>query len=401
MANIDRNRNKNFTFENMKTICLTVVGAMLATSLIAQDNTNSLPAIPTPAASPAAESTPAPTPEATPAPETVPAMTDTNAPAAAPKKRHVVHRRKIHEPTVTLVPGPATVAADHVNVRGQAGLNGEVIAHQFKGDTVIVLDQIDLKKHASDEPAQWAKIVYPTNADVWVFAKYIDTNNLVSTKKLNLRAGPGENFSTVGVLNNGDSVNPVETKGRWMKIEPPTNSYAFVAAMFLTQTSSAPESVAMNTPAPTPTEVEPTPTPVMTPQTEVNTPPPVPAPENTPAPVPTTPETMPQVTYDNNLPRIVSHEGVVRHVSSLITPTAYELYAPATDVNIDFLYTTSTNLDLGKYIGMQIIVTGEEDLAAHWQIPVLTIQQIIVVNTNAVPNTIYYSPRSQQERGRH
>ncbi len=107
---------------------------------------------------------------------------------------------------------------------------------------------------------------------------------------------------------------------------------------------------------------------------------------------------MPAITYDSNLPRVVSHEGVVRHVMSLITPTAYELYSPTSNENIDFLYTTSTNLDLSKYINMDIIVTGEEDLAARWQTPVLTIQKIIVVNTNAVPEQIYLSPRQQQER---
>jgi uncharacterized protein YgiM (DUF1202 family) len=388
----------------MKTISWTILGAILATSVIAQDNTNSLPAIPAPATSPAAENTPAPAPEVT--PETAPAPSDTNAPVVVkPKKKHIVHH-KIKEPTVTLVPGTATVSADHVNVRGQAGLNGEVIAHEFKGDSVTVLDQINLKHHASDEPAQWAKISYPTNAHVWVFAKYIDTNETVSVKKANLRAGPGENFSVVGVLNAGDTVTPIETKERWIKIEPPTNSYAFVAAMYLTQAAPSPETIETNAQSET-NEVETTPTPAPTPSpvnepqpiiAEQNAPPPVPPQETTPAPVPTTPEAMPQITYDNNLPRIVSHEGVVRHVSSLITPTAYELYSPATDENIDFLYTTTTNLDMDRYVGMQIIVTGEEDLAARWQIPVLTIQRIIVVNTNAVPNTIYYSPRQQQQR---
>ena len=97
------------------------------------------------------------------------------------------------------------------------------------------------------------------------------------------------------------------------------------------------------------------------------------------------------------LPRIVSHEGVVRHVSSLITPTAYELYDPTTGKNVDFLYTTTTNLDLSRYVGKRIIVTGEEGLAARWSdIPVLTIQRILVINTNAVPQLIYRSPRAGQ-----
>jgi hypothetical protein len=107
-------------------------------------------------------------------------------------------------------------------------------------------------------------------------------------------------------------------------------------------------------------------------------------------------------TVDTNVPpapRVVSHEGVVRHVGSLITPTAYELYDPTTDKNVNFLYSTTTNLDLSRYVGMRIIVTGEEGLAARWaDIPVLTVQRILVIDTNAVPTVIYRSPRAGGQR---
>jgi hypothetical protein len=134
------------------------------------------------------------------------------------------------------------------------------------------------------------------------------------------------------------------------------------------------------------------PTPVPEPQpivTEpVNPPPAVAAPEPV-AVEPNVPTT----------PRVVSHEGVVRHVGSLITPTEYELYDPTTDKNVNFLYTTTTNLDLSHYVGMRIIVTGEEGLAARWaDIPVLTIQRILVIDTNAVPKIIYRSPRATGQR---
>ena len=73
------------------------------------------------------------------------------------------------------------------------------------------------------------------------------------------------------------------------------------------------------------------------------------------------------------------------------------MYDPTTDKNVDFLYTTTTNLDLSRYVGMRIIVTGEEGLAARWSdIPVLTVQRIQVIDTNALPQRIYYSPRQSQ-----
>ena len=122
-----------------------------------------------------------------------------------------------------------------------------------------------------------------------------------------------------------------------------------------------------------------------------------------PTPLPTVAVTAPEsVVIETNAPsspRIATHEGVVRHVSSLITPTEYELYDPTTDKNVNFLYTTTTNLDLSRYVGMKIIVTGEEGLAARWaDIPVLTIQRILVIDTNAVPKNIYRSPRVAGQR---
>ena len=95
----------------------------------------------------------------------------------------------------------------------------------------------------------------------------------------------------------------------------------------------------------------------------------------------------------------MTHEGAVRHVGSIIAPTAYELYDPKTDEDIDYLYTTATNLDLSRYDGMIIIVTGEEGLAERWKdTPVLTIQRILVIDTNnAVTQPIIRSPRATEQ----
>jgi len=93
----------------------------------------------------------------------------------------------------------------------------------------------------------------------------------------------------------------------------------------------------------------------------------------------------------------VSHEGIVGPVGSIIAPTAYELYDPDTRQEINYLYTTSTNLDIGRYNGMRIVVTGEESIAERWtNTPLLTIQRIIVLQTNAIPKVYYPSPRQQR-----
>ena len=137
---------------------------------------------------------------------------------------------------VILVAGPATVAAEHVNLRGQAGLKGEVVGHAQKGDTVTVISEITLDKPKAGEPAQWAKIALPTGTKVWVDSKFIDiTNNVVGVKKLNLRGGPGENYSVLGVIEKGAPITVVATKGDWTQIEPPASAFAFVAASYLKQ----------------------------------------------------------------------------------------------------------------------------------------------------------------------
>lgn len=371
-----------------------ILGMMVATGAVAQSDTNTLPTIPPPIVAPAAEpAAPAAAPAAEPAKK------------AAPAKPKKIKRAPINEPAVTLMPGAAIVAVDHLNVRGQAGLKGEVIARLNKGDVVAVLNQINLDKHETGEPAQWAKIVLPASTHVWVFSKYIDpASHTVEPKKLNLRAGPGENFSVLGVIEHGAAVKEITTKGSWIQIEPPETAYAFVAAMYLKQEASG--MMAANVPASTETEpTEPTPEPAPTPTPVAETTPIVATPVVTePAPPPATPETAlasnlggdtnhPTVIMDTNPPppRIVTHEGVVKPVDSIIAPTAYVLYDPATGGQINYLYTSSKNLDIGRYSGMRIVVTGEEGLAKRWKdTPVLTIQRIVVLDQHALGTT---SPR--------
>jgi uncharacterized protein YgiM (DUF1202 family) len=370
----------------MKKQIWSVFVATISTTLLAQTNAPvSTPPVTTP--------TPAATAPATTNVEPAPAATN------APAKRSLFHRKRtlsatteapINEPTVVLTPGPAEIGASSVNVRGQASFQGEVISHLAKGDMVTVLEQINLHKHKASEPAQWAKIAFPTNAYAWVDSRYIDADSkTVKPKKLNLRAGPGENYSVVGLITHGTPVSEVSNKGNWMEIEPPTNAYAFVAAMFLKQ-----ETVVLPPPvAPTvETATAPTTTPVAESQplvteatnaavaVETNATTVASVETNAPGAEGTNALTEAETNAPPPPPRIVTHEGFVRHVGSIIAPTAYELYDTNTWTTINYLHTTSTNLNLSRYNGLHIIVTGEESLAERWKdTPVLTIQRILVV----------------------
>ena len=394
----------------MKTNCWLVLGTMMATSALAQVSTNRVLEIPAPALAP-----------------TVAAVAATNHTTIAPKKKAppTAHKKKpiakapvkaavkkTADLPVTLVPGPATVAVENLNLRGQAGLKGEVVGHAKKGDTVTVLAEINLDKHKADEPAQWAKVSLPSGTKVWVNTHFIDaTNKVVSAKKLNLRGGPGENFSVLGNLEKGAAVAPISSKGDWTQIEAPVSAFAFVAASYLKQepqavtpTNPAPPVVAVVTPPvpPTPTTVvEPpavVPVPVVTPV--IPDAPVTPAVVNPPV-VPAVPVVPAPEVLDTNPPppRIVTHEGYVRHSVSLVAPTYFELYDATTSNAIDYLYTTTTNLNLARYNGLKIIVTGEEGLDARWHdTPVLTIQKILVVPEEHAPveSKRVSSPRGSQ-----
>ena len=380
----------------MKTNCWLVLGLLVATSAVAQVSSNALPAIPAPVI--AAPAAPAPaTNLVTPKPKKV--VAKPSAKAKAKKKvavKPIVHAPKISAPAVTLVPGTATVDAENVNYRGQAGLKGETVGQFKKGDTVTVISPITLDKPAAGEPAQWAKVALPSGTKVWVNAHFVDaTNKVVAVKKLNLRAGPGENYSVLGVIEKGATITEVSVKGDWTQIETPTNAFAFVAANFLKQDATViPATTPVAVIPPTPEVPVPTPTTVTTEQPIVTQPAPV-VPEPTPVTPPVvTPPVMTNeapAVVETNLPppppRIVTHEGWVRSSVSVVAPTYFELYDPENNKAINYLYSTTTNLNLARYNGLQIVVTGEEGLDARWKdTPVLSIQKILVLSSN-VPSS--------------
>jgi len=377
----------------MKIKFWSVYVAMVSTSLLAQQVTNPPPANETPAAPTAATNGQPPVSYQWQFNGTNVAAA-TNAPAAKSAKKKAAAkksaaknaaRKKAAAPaaelkTVPLVAGPAVVSANHVNVRGRAGLIGEVITRMTNGEPVTVIEEIKLRHSGPEEPSAWAKIALPEKTHVWVKASYIDaTNQTVLPKKLNLRGGPGENYSVLGTLQRGDTVKEITTKSGWMEIEAPTNAYAFMAAQYLSQepsliaaaTPATPATVAENPPvAAPPTEAPTTPTPTNAPP-EITS-----ATTNEPIAAPATP-----AVEEPPPPRIVQREGIVRGTFSIQAPTPYELISPDNHKTINYLYSTSPQLDLSRYKGLHIIVTGEEGLDERWRnTPVITIQRIQVID---------------------
>src|SRR5688572_27615130 len=147
----------------------------------------------------------------------------TEAPAKKPERsRAKPSAATPAQPQLPLTPGPAVVNTRNANVRGQAKISSEVVTALKKGEQVTVLEEVTLKKPKTDEPARWAKIALPPSVGVWVHSDYIDGNTkTVKPKRLNLRSGPGENYSVLGRIEQGTPIKELEAKGEWVKIEAP------------------------------------------------------------------------------------------------------------------------------------------------------------------------------------
>ncbi len=277
-----------------------------------------------------------------------------------------------------------------VNIRGQPNFVGEVVGHLKKGETVTVYETIEVKTHGKDEPSKWDRVDLPTNRLVWVDAQFVDSKTqTVKARKLNIRGGPGENYSVVGRLEKGDPVAGVKKEKGWIGINPPTNSYGFIASECLTLQAAPP--VIAATPAPPP----PTPTVVQTP---VEAPPPTPAQPEPSAPAPTaasqteqeiaalhkaeTPPPQPPGAPPSTIlpgevpPRIVTREGFVHRAYNIQAPADFELHDIKSGEVIDFLQPQG-NQNMKMYIGTRITVTGAEVMDSRWpRTPILQVQSV-------------------------
>lgn len=332
-------------------------------------------------------------------------------------------------------PAPArksgVVAADNVNVRGQATLKSEVVTQLQQGDPVTILEEVNVDEVEGQAPQKWYRINLPDNVPVWVHSSFIVPETLtVKATRLNMRKGPGENFSVLGQLEEGEVIKVIETKGDWIKIEAPENAYAYVAAFLVNVQETVPPaeaeavpSVAETAPAIDPAVDEPvTAEPEIAAPTETE-PAPLIAEEVPPELVseemPATTNAIPSilseplvVNLDTNAPadpglnltgeppvevaeeqldleldvepevpkRIVFREGIVKRSTSIQAPTYYILANPYNGRTINYLHSPSNHIVLQDYYGARVLVKGEEMLDERWRkTPVISIETLETV----------------------
>jgi SH3-like domain-containing protein len=282
----------------------------------------------------------------------------------------------------------AIVDEGKINVRGQPSLIGEVVTQLQRGDKVTVLERVKVENPKPGEPVSWAKIKLPENTPVWVFSPFVK-DGVVSATRLNLRAGPGENYSVVGRLERGAPVKSIRTIEEWMEIEAPLDAFAFVDDSLLKTTGgeAAAPAIAAALPQSEPTNnaaITTTP-PALAPAIVES----VPSEDPTPAivaaaPVVTPAQPLPQVAPPpaqklESTPgkRLVRREGVIRPTKSIQAPTWYELVHPVTKITINYLNEEKLGINLKGYRGQKVIVSGEEGIDSRWpNTPIIELESL-------------------------
>lgn len=119
---------------------------------------------------------------------------------------------------------------DNTNLRAKPALNVEVVG-QVSANQELTAKSMD---------AEWVEVVAPANIDFWVLGDYLKDGVVVCRQAVNVRAGPGINFSIVGQLTNGVNVAVRGNYAEWIKIAPPEGCSLWIARQLVELVSVQP-----------------------------------------------------------------------------------------------------------------------------------------------------------------
>ncbi|MDR0839998.1 MAG: SH3 domain-containing protein [Christensenellaceae bacterium] len=133
-------------------------------------------------------------------------------------------------------------ATTGVNIRSGASTKYNIVGGLNRGDSVT----------AVGTSGSWTKILLSNNSYGFVFTKYLQsayigggssggTNStgsytMYATTNVNLRSGPGNDYSVIGSLTKGQAVTATGTNGNWTQIRF-GSSYAYVYTSYLSSSS--------------------------------------------------------------------------------------------------------------------------------------------------------------------
>ena len=252
----------------------------------------------------------------------------------------------------------ARVIGNRVNLRARPDLQAEVVGQVNRGDRLTVKSMTE----------EWVEIAPPSAIEFWVHRDFIDENE-VASPRLNVRAGPGINYSVVTTLERGDRVTPTGEFTEWLSIEPPPS-----ASIWITR-----DLVEPIIPEPPP---RPAPAPRPTPEPKPEPPPPEPKPAP-PPPVVHRPPPAPPRDLD-----LIPLEGQGEHVERTGTlrpagfvfgrPSRYRLTRSRGHRIETICYVKGNEAQLQSLLGHQLVIHGYEYWVQGARYPVLVPDQIVL-----------------------
>ena len=120
-----------------------------------------------------------------------------------------------------------STAADRVNLRAGPRLTSEVILQLRKGTQVHVLSQKD----------SWYGILLPPEASVFIAKAFVRSDNnhsWVEGRRVHVRGGPGQAFSSLGFLSDQETIQVRKIIGEWAEIQPPSSCLGWVNKTYIT-----------------------------------------------------------------------------------------------------------------------------------------------------------------------
>jgi SH3-like domain-containing protein len=131
-----------------------------------------------------------------------------------------------------LFPFVAEVTVKQVNVRAGQSENFEKLTILKKGDLAVVVGR----------RFSWFKIELPSSAKSYISRQFImeaeNGDGKVIGSRVNVRGGPGLDFTVLNQAQQGQTVKIVEEVGDWYRIEPIDGTFGWIADQFLAFRSS-------------------------------------------------------------------------------------------------------------------------------------------------------------------
>lgn len=143
-------------------------------------------------------------------------------------------------------PVKVRVLKDNTNLRAKPALNVEVVG-QVSANQELAIKSMD---------AEWVEVITPTNIDFWVLGDYLKDGVVVCRQMVNVRAGPGINFSVVGQLTNSVQVEVRGSHADWVKIAPPVGCSLWVSRSLVELMPAAPVALPVKVQPPRPPAID-------------------------------------------------------------------------------------------------------------------------------------------------